>query len=266
MLRLVWTEACQCRFIDFMSVGHQQFQRFRHGDDVMEDEQIRSQMMVLDHFALLVPRVFSQEPAAAEGHLSDAELFANRSALNANGPESIASEPNKHGAFKNSASRPHRSKLGQAATYPCPMAPAALAPITPLGVALNNTHRLRMPFFTLVSVHRHYSRQGGHSQLTLNYSHSILLDRPLFANNSATDTPTGEKVVKAPRAESKTSRVIEMLKRDGGATLDEIMTEMGWQKHTTRAMLSAGGSITKNHGLVVTSEMVGEKRTYSIKA
>jgi hypothetical protein len=78
-------------------------------------------------------------------------------------------------------------------------------------------------------------------------------------------TPTGEKVIKAPREASKTSRVIEMLKREGGATLEEIMTEMGWQKHTTRAMLSAGGSLTKNHGLVVTSEMVGDKRTYSIK-
>jgi hypothetical protein len=30
-------------------------------------------------------------------------------------------------------------------------------------------------------------------------------------------------------------------------------------------MLSAGGSLTKNHGLTVTSEMVGDKRTYSIK-
>jgi hypothetical protein len=77
--------------------------------------------------------------------------------------------------------------------------------------------------------------------------------------------PKGEKGVKAPRAESKTSRVIEMLKREGGATLEDIMTEMGWQKHTTRAMLSAGGSLTKNHGLTVTSEIVGDKRTYSIK-
>jgi len=79
-------------------------------------------------------------------------------------------------------------------------------------------------------------------------------------------TPTGEKVVKAPREASKTSRVIEMLKREGGVTLEEIMTEMGWLKHTTRAMLSAGGSLTKNHGLVVTSELIGDKRTYSIKS
>ena len=33
-----------------------------------------------------------------------------------------------------------------------------------------------------------------------------------------------------------------MLKREGGTTLEEIMSAMGWLKHTTRAMLSAGGS------------------------
>ena len=69
-----------------------------------------------------------------------------------------------------------------------------------------------------------------------------------------------------PREGSKTSRVIAMLKREGGTTLEEIMTAMGWQKHTTRAMLSAGGSLTKNHGLIIVSEKVGDRRTYSIKA
>ncbi|MGA2714162.1 MAG: DUF3489 domain-containing protein [Bryobacteraceae bacterium] len=70
----------------------------------------------------------------------------------------------------------------------------------------------------------------------------------------------------APREGSKTSHVIAMLKREGGTTLEDIMAAMGWQKHTTRAMLSAGGSLTKNHGLTVTSEKVGDKRTYSIKS
>jgi Protein of unknown function (DUF3489) len=88
------------------------------------------------------------------------------------------------------------------------------------------------------------------------------------ATKKATRKPkatTGETVAGVPRAESKTSRVIEMLKREGGVTLEELMGEMGWLKHTTRAMLSAGGSLTKNHGLTVTSEIVGDKRTYSIK-
>jgi Protein of unknown function (DUF3489) len=79
-------------------------------------------------------------------------------------------------------------------------------------------------------------------------------------------TATTPKEAGAPREGSKASQVIAMLKREGGTTLEEIMSAMGWQKHTTRAMLSAGGSLTKSHGLVVTSEKIGEKRVYSIKA
>ena len=69
-----------------------------------------------------------------------------------------------------------------------------------------------------------------------------------------------------PREGSKISQVITMPKREGGTTLEEIMSTIAWQKHTTRAMLSAGGSLAKKHGLVVTSEKVGENRIYSIKA
>ena len=69
-----------------------------------------------------------------------------------------------------------------------------------------------------------------------------------------------------PREGSKTSRVIEMLKREGGVTLQELMTEMGWQQHTTRALMSAGGSLAKKHGLTVVSTK-GENgsRVYSLK-
>jgi len=69
-----------------------------------------------------------------------------------------------------------------------------------------------------------------------------------------------------PREGSKTSRVIELLKREGGVTLKELMTEMGWQSHTTRALMSAGGSLAKKHGLTVVSTK-GENgdRVYSLK-
>jgi hypothetical protein len=70
----------------------------------------------------------------------------------------------------------------------------------------------------------------------------------------------------APREGSKTSQVIAMLKREGGTTVEQIMVTMEWQQHTTRAMLSAGGSLVKSHGLVIVSENVGGKRVYSIKA
>jgi len=68
-----------------------------------------------------------------------------------------------------------------------------------------------------------------------------------------------------PREGSKTSKVIEMLKREGGVTLKEIMAEMGWQQHTTRALMSAGGSLAKKHGLTVVSTK-GEngERVYSL--
>jgi hypothetical protein len=85
-------------------------------------------------------------------------------------------------------------------------------------------------------------------------------------NNATRAKKAPEGPEAGPREGSKTSQVIAMLKREGGATLEEIMTAMGWQKHTTRAMLSAGGSLTKNHGLVIVSEKMDDKRTYSIKA
>ena len=57
-----------------------------------------------------------------------------------------------------------------------------------------------------------------------------------------------------------------MLKRAGGATLEEMCKKFGWLPHTTRAMMSAGGSLTKKHGLTVTSEKVADERRYSIKS
>ena len=89
------------------------------------------------------------------------------------------------------------------------------------------------------------------------------LQKKATRKTKAPKTPTEPG---APRDGSKTAQVIAMLKREGGTTLEEIMTGMGWLKHTTRAMLSAGGSLTKKHGLIITSEKVGEKRVYSIKA
>jgi hypothetical protein len=67
-----------------------------------------------------------------------------------------------------------------------------------------------------------------------------------------------------PRAGSKTARLIGMLKRPDGASLEEIMATFGWQVHTTRALMSAGGSLTRKHGLTVISEKAGDIRTYRI--
>jgi hypothetical protein len=45
-----------------------------------------------------------------------------------------------------------------------------------------------------------------------------------------------------PRAASKQAELIGMLKRPNGAGLAEIMKKFGWQQHTTRAIMSQGGS------------------------
>ena len=87
-------------------------------------------------------------------------------------------------------------------------------------------------------------------------------------DNEASPETEGATTAKTPKTRegSKTSRVIELLKREGGVTLKELMIEMGWQSHTTRALLSAGGTLAKKHGLTVLSTKAenGDRR-YELK-
>ncbi len=92
------------------------------------------------------------------------------------------------------------------------------------------------------------------------------LKNALATRKTTAAAPRQVAKAEGSREGSKTSQVIAMLKREGGVTLEEIMQTMAWQKHTTRSMLSAGGSLVKKHGLVIISEKVGENRVYSIKA
>jgi hypothetical protein len=67
------------------------------------------------------------------------------------------------------------------------------------------------------------------------------------------------------RQGSKTAKVLELLKRPGGATAKELMKATGWQPHSVRGFLS--GTVGKKMGLAVTSTK-GEdgERSYSVKA
>ena len=71
---MVRTHACQRFFIYLLAPGNQHLNRSRHGHDIVENEQIRGQMMVFDHFALFVPRVFRQEPTSTEGNPLNKEV------------------------------------------------------------------------------------------------------------------------------------------------------------------------------------------------
>ena len=63
---------------------------------------------------------------------------------------------------------------------------------------------------------------------------------------------------------SKAAKILEMLKRPGGATGKELQKASGWQPHSVRGFLS--GTVGKKMGLTVVSTK-GEdgERSYSIK-
>ena len=67
------------------------------------------------------------------------------------------------------------------------------------------------------------------------------------------------------RADSKQAKLIEMLKRTEGASIDEIVKAFEWQPHTVRGAIA--GALKKKLGLDVTSERVeGRGRVYRVAA
>jgi len=75
----------------------------------------------------------------------------------------------------------------------------------------------------------------------------------------------GEKKGGAARDGSKAAKILDLLKRPGGATSKELMKATGWQPHSIRGFLS--GTIGKKMGLAVTSTKSEDgERNYSIKS
>jgi hypothetical protein len=85
-------------------------------------------------------------------------------------------------------------------------------------------------------------------------------------------TTAAKKALKAPKGEkaspmrdgSKSAKILDLLKRPGGASAKELMKVTGWQAHSLRGFLS--GTVGKKMGLTVVSTK-GEdgERTYSVK-
>src|SRR5690625_3928643 len=68
---------------------------------------------------------------------------------------------------------------------------------------------------------------------------------------------------RTPRAGTKQAKLIEMLRAEGGATIDDIMAATNWAAHTIRGVMS--GSLKKKLGLTITSEKVEDRgRVYKI--
>jgi Protein of unknown function (DUF3489) len=95
--------------------------------------------------------------------------------------------------------------------------------------------------------------------------------RPVFAANSevipeiAAEVPTTDRArSSAPRADTKLGRVLGLLARDRGATLEELMAATGWLSHTTRAALTG----LRRRGYAVTIDRSDKERgsTYSARS
>jgi hypothetical protein len=63
---------------------------------------------------------------------------------------------------------------------------------------------------------------------------------------------------------SKQEAVIAMLQRPEGATVDEVASVMGWQRHTVRGLFS--GTLKKKLGLTLASAQEERGRVYRIAA
>ena len=74
----------------------------------------------------------------------------------------------------------------------------------------------------------------------------------------------GAKKAAGARDGSKTAKILDLLKRPGGATAKELIKASGWQAHSVRGFLS--GTVSKKMGLAVTSTKGEDReRTYSVK-
>jgi len=81
-----------------------------------------------------------------------------------------------------------------------------------------------------------------------------------FGQLPVSSAPAGGSA--GPRAGSKQAWVIGLLQRPEGATIDEIASAMGWQRHTVRGLIS--GALKKKLGLHVLSEETDRGRLYRI--
>jgi hypothetical protein len=83
----------------------------------------------------------------------------------------------------------------------------------------------------------------------------------------AKNAPKAKKAAKTeesagPREGSKTAQVVAMLQRKNGATIEEIMKTMSWQRHTVRGFMA--GAMKKAGYTVESFKPEGGERTYRL--
>jgi len=87
---------------------------------------------------------------------------------------------------------------------------------------------------------------------------------PKKAPKGAKSAKPAKAAAAGSRQGSKTAKILDLLKRPGGATLSQIMKATGWQPHSVRGFIS--GTLGKKMGLAVTSAKGDDgERSYSVK-
>ena len=76
-----------------------------------------------------------------------------------------------------------------------------------------------------------------------------------------TFTQRAQKTIAARRG-SKTAKILALLRRPGGASLDQPKKATGWQAHSVRGFLS--GALKKKMGLRIDSAKRDGERTYRL--
>lgn len=81
------------------------------------------------------------------------------------------------------------------------------------------------------------------------------------------DKPKAEKPVKAkaPKGESKLDKMITLLSRPQGATVQDLMDATEWQQHTVRSALSHALGKKRSYK-IVSSKDEGKARVYKIES
>jgi predicted ArsR family transcriptional regulator len=82
--------------------------------------------------------------------------------------------------------------------------------------------------------------------------------------NKTKTTRTNGKTAAAAKRHSKAEKVVALLKRDSGATIDDMVKATGWQKHSVRGFMA--GALKKRHGLTALSEKTETGRVYRVVA
>jgi hypothetical protein len=84
---------------------------------------------------------------------------------------------------------------------------------------------------------------------------------------SASKPKLTPKVGKQPtkaNPDKKSTQVLQLLRRQHGATINELSIATSWQPHSVRGFLS--GTVKKRYGLKLTSEVVEGTRHYRVPA